>query len=515
MENFINTNLLPLDVSNYPWLYEEKNNCIKNYGDTGKWMLYYDNSLMNEAWLLAKKCYRENKLEGITSMKCSTLYNNPRALQSNDGIIILYCCNSSNEDSIMNIGKKMLDTLDYKKRKFIYYKTDEQTHDGTIATGSTKNHKYLLYNHLYNEKWVFRLQIEEETEEPQKIERYYPTKKEIKSYPDRYSLLEFEGFDKMNTDTKLQKDYKKWKDGINYKTDRKIKIGGKLHSELREKFMIILSETDGEYIGSVFFGDLTDINADEYLQETKNINDYIDKRNASIQDYNKLVDEIISKIEKLNNWSEYIEFRGRKYGLTNTIKNNIHIENNCYGKMIFTQKRTETGFHNTKIIYSIYRCDKCDYENIENNEKCSTCFSKLINKCETRSIITAECNNCKYNDRYKDRPFGYNRRFDFDECSCTSVMRDINTLVCENCELIMANLGVIYPQRGDGEFDWKDWKELTPQEKLLLYGVPKLQTLCENKGKRNYLKLSKLELIQCLISTVNEKDFPIKDINNI
>jgi hypothetical protein len=32
--------------------------------------------------------------------------------------------------------------------------------------------------------------------------------------------------------------YKKWKDGINYETNRKIKIGGKKHSELKGKFMI-------------------------------------------------------------------------------------------------------------------------------------------------------------------------------------------------------------------------------------------------------------------------------------
>jgi hypothetical protein len=33
--------------------------------------------------------------------------------------------------------------------------------------------------------------------------------------------------------------------------------------------------------------------------------------------------------------------------------------------MIFTHKRTATGFHDTQIIYSIYRCDKCDYETLK------------------------------------------------------------------------------------------------------------------------------------------------------
>ena len=89
MANFINTDLLPLDVCDNPWLYENINDVVKSI-DTGKWMLFYDKPLMNEAWLLAKKLYRENKLEGIKSMKCSTLYKNPRASNFDTGIIIYF-----------------------------------------------------------------------------------------------------------------------------------------------------------------------------------------------------------------------------------------------------------------------------------------------------------------------------------------------------------------------------------------------------------------------------------------
>lgn len=39
-------------------------------------------------------------------MKCSTAYENPRASTLEEGIIILYCNNSSNEETIINIGKK-------------------------------------------------------------------------------------------------------------------------------------------------------------------------------------------------------------------------------------------------------------------------------------------------------------------------------------------------------------------------------------------------------------------------
>lgn len=63
----INTDLLPLEVSDSPWLYENKNDCVKNV-DTGKWMLFYDKSLMNEAWIIAKK------LDCVKSMKYEMFY---------------------------------------------------------------------------------------------------------------------------------------------------------------------------------------------------------------------------------------------------------------------------------------------------------------------------------------------------------------------------------------------------------------------------------------------------------
>ena len=64
------------------------------------------------------------------------------------------------------------------------------------------------------------------------IERQYPTKKEEKTYPKRYDNAIFKKLNEINGDKELQNDYKKWKDGINYKTNRKIKIDGKIHREL-------------------------------------------------------------------------------------------------------------------------------------------------------------------------------------------------------------------------------------------------------------------------------------------
>jgi len=146
--------LLPLEVNCSPWLYESNNEDIMV--DSGKWMLFYNKSLMNEAWKKAKKMYRENKLDGVISMKCSTLYENPRASTLEKGIIILYCNNSSNEKTIMNIGKNIIKMVDYKESTYIYYKTDFQTIEGTIATGRKQNHTYKLFNPLYKRKCLVK-----------------------------------------------------------------------------------------------------------------------------------------------------------------------------------------------------------------------------------------------------------------------------------------------------------------------------------------------------------------------
>jgi hypothetical protein len=198
-------------------------------------------------------------------------------------------------------------------------------------------------------------------EGPQNIIRQYPTKKREKYYPQRYNNTVFEKFNEMNTDTELQNDYKKWKAGKNYKTNRKITIGGKIHCELKKKFMI----------HSVLFEDLSNINASIYLQETDKINDDIDIKNAAIKKYNNMIDSIVKKIKKLENWEDFIVFEGKKYGLVDKIKNNIHMENNCYGEMVFLESGTDfipndrpfCNYEDKVITYSIYKCSKCYYEN--------------------------------------------------------------------------------------------------------------------------------------------------------
>ena len=90
IEKYMNSDLSPLDIDRDPWLYERNNSSVRE--DVGKWMLFYDKSKINDAWVKAT-IYRNDELDGVTSMKCSTLYNNPRANDDNS-VIILYCNNT-------------------------------------------------------------------------------------------------------------------------------------------------------------------------------------------------------------------------------------------------------------------------------------------------------------------------------------------------------------------------------------------------------------------------------------
>jgi len=136
----MNTDLLPLEVYDCPWLYEKKREAPQPSVNVGKWMLFYDKQHMNTIWTIAKKLYIENKLTGVMSMKCSTNYTSSRV--KNNGIM-LYCSDSLNEDNIMDIGIKIIELFNYKESPNIYYKTDLQLYNGI-------NHAYKLANPLYN-----------------------------------------------------------------------------------------------------------------------------------------------------------------------------------------------------------------------------------------------------------------------------------------------------------------------------------------------------------------------------
>ena len=150
-KKYINTDIEPLSINDSPWCYEinEKVNDLKGAKNIGKWMLFVPRDIFNEYWKNIKALYNDKKLSNIIMIKCSTDYNNSRASDNNNGVILLYCNKSNDRQYIINIGINLLKHIDCKQcvnidRPYIYYKSDEQTLKCTRQTGSNKNHLYKL-----------------------------------------------------------------------------------------------------------------------------------------------------------------------------------------------------------------------------------------------------------------------------------------------------------------------------------------------------------------------------------
>lgn len=153
-QRYYGCNSLPSNTFDKYWL-----SCIKEnnneYNNIGKWMLFFNKKYMDEKWLLVKELFKTQQLDNVIGIKCSTSLSNDRVSESNlkEGIIIFYCSNSFNKEYIILIGNTILNKINYDK-EFIYYKTDEQTYEGTHETGCNKNHSYRLKNPKYKD--IFR-----------------------------------------------------------------------------------------------------------------------------------------------------------------------------------------------------------------------------------------------------------------------------------------------------------------------------------------------------------------------
>jgi hypothetical protein len=132
----------PTETTDQYWVYHGISSIEPK--DVGKWMLFYPTSTLDLKWVEFCSLYDESKLPGILSMKCSTSLKNSRSSNDSEGVIILYCNNSSNETEILNIGNRLVPYIQDYLGKTIYYKTNIQTRAGTIATGSISNHTYKI-----------------------------------------------------------------------------------------------------------------------------------------------------------------------------------------------------------------------------------------------------------------------------------------------------------------------------------------------------------------------------------
>ncbi len=193
------------------------------------------------------------------------------------------------------------------------------------------------------------------------INRCLPHKKLFYRYPLRHDKIVFDEYKIMINNKVIQENYKKWKNGINFKTNRKITIGGKIHDALIDTFMVGRDHR-------VLFEELNDIDEDEYMKKTKIINDKIDKKNISIEKYNELICDVSIKINKLKKWNDFIIFEGDKYGIP-SVFNNIHRENDCFGK-IKEENYESCQCHCCENWFGCsnpagtqyYKCEKCDYK---------------------------------------------------------------------------------------------------------------------------------------------------------
>lgn len=191
------------------------------------------------------------------------------------------------------------------------------------------------------------------------IIRTYPNKIKEECYPFRYKNDIFDKYNNLIKNEIILNNYEKWKTGINYKTNRKITINGKIHKKLKNIFMIGYNNKE------ILFEELKNIDITNYNLETKKIYTDIDNKNKIIQEYNKKIDIIINNINLLTEWDDYIEFENNKYGIP-IIYNFIHRENNCFG-LIIKDKYESCRCNTCENWHSCgnggtqyYKCDKCN-----------------------------------------------------------------------------------------------------------------------------------------------------------
>ncbi|KAG0309779.1 hypothetical protein BGZ98_008237 [Dissophora globulifera] len=106
---------------------------------TGKWMLFYDKSVLDEKWAVVKILVENDLLGGLA--KCSTSKENPNATSSKSGVIIVYTSDYLDQEEVYRVAVILHEKLEYQR--IMYYKTDEQTYAGAYAkNGSKVNHIY-------------------------------------------------------------------------------------------------------------------------------------------------------------------------------------------------------------------------------------------------------------------------------------------------------------------------------------------------------------------------------------
>lgn len=173
--------------------------------------------------------------------------------------------------------------------------------------------------------------------------------------------------------------------------------------------------------------------------------------------------------------------------------------------------------------------------NIKNIDEtvCPFCNDSLKKEIKKGWYLAYECGYCSYSNR----PFAMGSsslESHYPEgCKCRYAEKDFMYLICANCCNpkcakcdIVIEIGYTYdPNRICDKCKRKleiekikiekekfndNWKKITPQEKLKLYGLEKIRILAKCKGIKGYSKYKKNELVNLLTPLVIDEDFPIK-----
>lgn len=200
----------------------------------------------------------------------------------------------------------------------------------------------------------------------------YPSYKSEITYPKRHTKYTFKKYNQLVNNTELMDIYDKLDKGINYKTNRKIKIKGDTYYKIIANLFMI---------ENIFFKNFEHINQNEYMNETIIIKNKINNENKIIEKYNNVLPHIHNKIDNLKKWNDFIEFEGNKYGMPHIVNNNIHYDNDCFGTMIFSEQieRECKGCRDGIMFNGNYKCN-CFLKKIYKCNKCNFMFNDKHNK---------------------------------------------------------------------------------------------------------------------------------------
>ena len=195
----------------------------------------------------------------------------------------------------------------------------------------------------------------------------------VKPYP-RYKKDVFEECKALLEIPAFQADYAKWESGdmninLNWKTNRRIRVGGSIYDSIVNKFKTVKS------IASNVIND-----AETYEAHISRIKTDIDRWNDRVWSHNRDVHEMTKQVNLLESWDHFVEFQGKRFGLSKPFMNGVHRKNNCLGKIIESEKKEE--------YESEHECGSCR-SGFGAGRTCHCYWSTQI-----RTIYTLFCERC-------------------------------------------------------------------------------------------------------------------------